>query len=353
MALQPAAARAASTFPPAPDQRLPARESLEASRVALLSGKPDQAYRLMLLAQPDLGGTPDWLDLASRVYLALDRPGRIAETFMESGSADPVSQSRMRAVLDRLGAAPSRQAFQPVSRWTGFDKKTLSPVRSVLPGPAGSAYLLLEDHLLQVGEDGRTQATSVLPGARDLCLDFAAVPLALGEREILWGGLAIKLPAGITRPVSAAAAPDGSFFVLERGEPRLHRISRKGTPMGSVAVAVGDPAKVRVDRAGRIYLVDRSEGRVRIYGADMAPVRTVGLSFAGKALRKMEDLTVDFAGNLLVVDGGTRRALLYSGSGQLLASTKEGTRVDAAGWDGLNALLILDTKAGELWRYSS
>ena len=123
--------------------------------------------------------------------------------------------------------------------------------------------------------------------------------------------------------------------------------------MGSVAVAVGDPARVRLDRAGRIYLVDRGDGRVRIYGADMTPVRTLGLSFAGRPLRKITDLTVDFAGNLLVVDGGTRRALLYSGSGQLLATTKEGTRVDAAGWDGLNALLILDKRAGELWRYSS
>ncbi len=307
----------------------------------------------MLLAQPDLGATPDWLDLASRVYLALDRPGRIAETFMLSGSGDPASQSRIRTVLERLGAVPSRPALQPVSRWPGFDKKTLRPVQSAVPGPGGSAYLLLEDSLIQVGADGRTQATSTLPGARDLCLDFSSAPLALGEREILWAGEAIKLPAGILRPVSAAAAPDGSFFVLERSEPRLHRISRRGTSMGSVPLAVGDPARVRVDRAGRIYLVDRGEGRIRIYGADMTPVRTLGLSFAGKALRKIEDLTVDFAGNLLVVDGGTKRALLYSGSGQLLAVTKEGTRVDAGGWDGMDALVILNTRAGELWRYSS
>lgn len=346
------AAGAASTFPPPPDGRLPAREALEASRVALFSGRPDQAYRLLLLAQPDLGATPDWLDLASRVYLALDRPGRIAEVFME-WPADPASSAKMRAALERLGAISSRPAFQQAGRWPGFDKKTLKPVLSVVPGPGGSAYLLLEDRLLQVGADGQTQATSPLPGALDLCLDFASLPLALGEREILWGGSAIKLPAGIDRPVSAAAAPDGSFFVLERGEPHLHRVSRKGTPMGSVAVAVGDPARVRVDRAGRIYLVDRSQGQVRIYGADMAPVRTLSLSFGGRPLRKIEDLTVDFAGNLLVVDGATRRALLFSGTGQFLTATGEGARVDSAGWDGLNALVVLDLKSGEIWRYSS
>lgn len=321
--------------------------------MALSSGRPDQAYRLLLLAQPDLGATPDWLDLASRVYLALDRPGRIAEVFMEWGSTDPAAPAKMRAALERLGESSSRPSLQPAGRWPGLDKKTLKPVLSAVPGPGGSAYLLLADHLLQMGADGQAQATRPLPGARDLCLDFASLPLALGEREILWGGLAIKLPAGIAKPVSAAAAPDGSFFVLERGEPRLHRFSRKGAPMGSVAVAVEDPTRVRVDRAGRIYLVDRSKGQVRIYGADMTPVRTLSLALAGRPLRKIEDLTVDFAGNLLVVDGATRRALLYSGSGQLLTATNEGTRVDSAGWDGLNTMVILDLRAGELWRYNS
>ena len=123
--------------------------------------------------------------------------------------------------------------------------------------------------------------------------------------------------------------------------------------MGSVAVAVRDPVRVRVDRAGRIYLVDRGAGQVRVYGADMAPVRTLGLVFAGRPLRKIEDLTVDLAGNLLVLDGGLKRALLYSALGQILAFTPETTRVDCAGWDGLNALVILDRKEGVLWRYTS
>lgn len=351
--MQPASIEAASTFPPAPDRRLPARESLEASRVALFSGRPEQAYRLLLLAQPDLGGTSDWLDLASRVYLALDRPGRIAEIYLQMVPADPSAPLQLRAVLDRLGAVSSRQIMQPAGRWPGLDKKGLKPVLSVVPGPGGSAYLLTEDRLIQVGADGATQSTRLLAGACDLSLDFSSVPLALGQEEILWGSAVVKLPAEITKPVSAAAAPDGSVFVLDREEPRLYRLSRKGTSLGSVGVAVGDPVRVRVDRAGRIYLADRSAGQIRVYGADMAPVRTLGLAFAGRALRKIEDLTVDVAGNMLVLDGGLRRALLYSGMGQIVAFTPETTRVDSAGWDGLNALVILDRKEGVLWRFAS
>jgi hypothetical protein len=351
--MQPVSIEAASTFPPAPDRRLPARESLEASRVALFSGRPDQAYRLLLLAQPDLGSTFDWLDLASRVYLALDRPGRIAEVYFQAGSADPGAPSKMRAVLDRLGAVPSRQVLQPAARLPGLDKRTLKPVLSAVPGPDGSAYLLLEDNLIQVGADGLTKSTRSLLGARDLSLDFSSVPLALGQEEILWGSAVIKLPAEITKPSSAAAAPDGSVFVLDRDEPRLYRLSRKGLSLGSVGVAVGDPARVRVDRAGRIYMVDRGLGQIRVYGADMSPVRTLGLAFAGRPLRKIEDLTVDVAGNMLVLDGGLRRAFLYSGLGQVITFTPETTRVDSAGWDGLNALVILDRKEGVLWRFAT
>ena len=321
--------------------------------MALFSGRPDQAYRLLLLAQPDLGGTSDWLDLASRVYLALDRPGRIAEVYLQMGPTDPSAPSQVRAVLDRLGAVSSRQVLQPAGRWPGLDRKALKPVLSAVPGPGGSAYFLSEDNLIQVGADGATQSTRLLAGARDLSLDFASVPLALGQEEILWGSTVIKLPAEITKPVSAAAAPDGSVFVLDRDEPRLYRLSRKGVSLGSVGVAVGDPVRVRVDRAGRIYLVDRGVGQIRVYGADMAPVRTLGLAFAGRPLRKIEDLTVDVAGNMLVLDGGLRRALLYSGLGQIIAFTPETTRVDSAGWDGLNALVILDRKEGVLWRFAS
>ena len=219
-----------------------------------------------------------------------------------------------------------RRALQPAGRWSGLDRKMLKPVLSAVPGPGASAYFLMEDNLLQIGADGATLSTRPLPGARDLCLDFSLVPLALGEGEILWGNAVIKLPADIVKPVSAAAAPDGSFFVLERGEPRLHRLSRKGASLGSVAVAVGDPVRVRVDRAEPIYLVDRGAGQVRVYGADMAPVRTLGLAFAGRPLRRIEepDRGLRRQSVVLALDGGAKRALLcYSALGQIVTFTPE------------------------------
>jgi hypothetical protein len=109
-----------------------------------------------------------------------------------------------------------------------------------------------------------------------------------------------------------------------------------------------------VDRAGRIYIADQDTGQVKIYGADMSVVRTLTLAVGGKPLRKIDDFTLDFAGNLLVTDASTHEAHLFSGSGQLIASVgNESLRVDAAGWDGLGTLVLLDRKEGSLWRYGS
>jgi len=348
------AARSASTYPPQPDSRLPARESLDASRVALFAGRQDQAYRLLLLAEPDLEKDPAWLDLATRVYLALDRPGRIAEILLKMVPSDPTATARARAVLERMGNSSVHTTFQAQGRWPITDRKSLKPILAVAPAGQGGAFLLTENGLQRVAPDGTFASPNPLPGGRDLTLDPAGAPLALGESSVLWDDAAIKLPPGITKPVSAAAAPDGSFFVLERGTPRLNRVSRRGASLGSVDIAAGDPVKVRVDRAGRIYIADRDTGQVKIYGADMSVVRTMTLTAGGKPLRKIDDFTLDLAGNLLVTDAATHEVHLYSGAGQLIATLGgESTRVDAAGWDGLGTLVVLDRKDGSLWRYGS
>ena len=320
--------------------------------MALLAGRPEQAYRLLLLAQPALGTDPEWLEAATRVYLALDRPGLEAQAFLKLAPGNPAAAARAEALLERTGNGP-RPSFQPLGRWPVLDKKLLKPVIAVTPGPAGGAYLLTEDALLTLGSDGRVLKSESVLDARDLTLDASGAPLALGADSVRWGDTVVRIPAAITKPVSVAPAPDGSFFVLTRGDPRLYRVSRKGTSLGSVAVALGDPARVRVDGAGRIYLADRDTGQVRLYGADMTPVRTVTLAQMGRPLRRLDDLAVDVGGNLLASDGSSKAALLFSASGQLLTATGPDARCDAAGWDGLGNLLVLDRREGVLWRYGS
>lgn len=321
--------------------------------MALLSGRHGQAYRFLLLAQPELGKDPAWLDLAARVYLALDRPGWIAEVELQRSLTDPAANERARLILERTGNGSHPPSFQPKGRWPGFDKRALRSVKAVAPGEKGTAYLLTDDALLHVDGEGRTIESRALPGARDLCLDVSGSPFALGEDRIVWGKREIRLPQGIVKAISAAPGPNGSFFVLERGEPRVHRVNLKGASMGIVSLTQESPSKIRVDLAGRILISGRSDGQVRVYAADMAPVKTLILSVSLKPLHRIEDLSVDLAGNLLVRDGSTRQAYLFTSGGQLLTSTGEGLRAEAAGWDGLGTLLVVDGKEGALWRYGS
>src|SRR5512143_3637378 len=99
--LLPVVLWAASTFPPATETRLPARDALDASKVALLSGRPEQAYRLLLLAQPSLGDDAEWLEAAAKVYLALDRQGLEAGAYLRLATHQPAAAARAKAILER------------------------------------------------------------------------------------------------------------------------------------------------------------------------------------------------------------------------------------------------------------
>ncbi len=304
------------------------------------------------MAQPDLGTTPAFLDLAARVYLALDRPMRMAECYAAMGAKDPTAADRVRAILARQGNGPSRPFFGgPTARWPGFDREKLKDVVGVAPAPGGGAYLLRGTGLEQVGGDGRTLGIKPMTGGSDLTLDFDGRPVALGEGKVLWGDKFVQLPAGMNRPASAAVSPGGSLFVLDRGARRLLRLEPGGGVAGAISIPLDDPVKVRVDLAGRIYIADRESGRVQVFGPDMVPVKAVNPEAAQHPLRRIEDMAVDFAGDVLVLDGRSRQLLLFSAEGRFLgASAERIPRVDAAGWDGLGTLVYVSAREGTLGR---
>lgn len=348
-ALRPAAI---STYPPNPEDRPVPREALDTARVALFAGRPDQAYRLLLLAQPELGGKPEWLDLAARVYLALDRPLRQAECYASLGAADPRSVARVRAILERQGIRTGPPPFAPgPPAWPSLDRQRLKAVQRVAPAPDGGAYLLTDEALVRIGPDGVTQSSRPLADPLDLSLDEAGRPVVLTEHQILWGETAVSLPRGMYRPASACASPDGNLLLLDRGSKRLYRITPDGALAGSIVLDLGEPDKVRTDPAGRIYLTDRDSRTVHLYTPDMVAVRVIDPRAAGRPVRRLDDLGVDFAGDVLLLDGSERRLVLINAAGRLVASSEERAgRVDAAGWDGLSNLVVLDRRAPDLRR---
>ena len=339
-----------TTYPPSPEDRPAAKEALATARVALFAGRTDQAYRLLLTAQPDLGQTPEFLELAARVYLALDRPLRMADCYLALSKKDASAAQKVRAVLTRQGGgAPRTFLAGPSSRWPGFDRERLKDVVAVAPGPSGTVFLLRGTGLEHVDSDGRSLGLTAFSGGLDLTVDFEGRPVALGEGKVLWGDRAVPLPASMDKPASAAVSPGGSLFILDRGSRRLLRLDSVGAVSGVTAVPLQDPVKVRVDPAGRIYIADRDTSRVEVFGPDMAPVKSVSPEAAQHAVRRIEDMSVDFAGDVMLLDGKAHQLLLFSPDGRFLGTSADRIpRVDAAGWDGLGVLVYVAEKEGTL-----
>lgn len=343
---------AISTYPPAPEDRPLASEVLPTARVALFAGHPDQAYRLLLAAQPKMGRTPEWLDLAARVFLALDRPLRMAECYVALAPSDPLAEAKVKAILSRQpGGAPS-SLFSPVKGgWTTLDKRLIKSASAVAPGAGGTLFVLDESGLLEVGPDGGVRATQPLLDGADLSLDFEGKPVALGRTHVIWGSRTIPVPRAVARAASATASPDGQLLVLDRDARRLYRLGPQGSVLGSISLSLGDPIKVRADLAGRIYLADRDTGEVHVFAPDMSPLRVLTPAASGRPLRKVEDLWVDLAGDVLVLDGSARQLALFSPGGQFLGWSGDRVgRVDAAGWDGLNSLVVLNRREAYVGR---
>ena len=331
-------------------------EALDTARVALFSGHADQAYRLLMTAQPEMGNNPQWLDLAARVYLALDRPLRMAECLLPAtGAKDSDALNRVRAVLARQGPSPPHTfTSSPNGKWPGFDRSSLKDVESLAPGPDGSVYLLSSESLIRVGADGARLTVTPLHDGADLALDFSGVPIALSAAGVLWGDHLVQLPPGANKPVSVAASPEGSLFVLDRGAKRLYRLNAEGVLTGSINVPLDEPFRVRLDMAGRIYIADRDTGRVHLYGPDMVPIRILDPAATGHEVRRIDDMMVDFAGDVLLLDGRAHDLLLFGSDGRYLGTTAgRFPRVDAAGWDGLSRLVFVSWREGLLGRAST
>lgn len=354
-AARPLAVRAegpVQTFPPRQDSGVSVKDLTGAANAALYSGRPDQAYRLLVTAAPQLDDQGPFLDLCARVYLALQRPMRAAECYAKLHNGDSEASEKVRALLQRQGPMHPGSYFTFSEKpFPTHDKGSLKRIEAAVPGPDGSAYLLTKSALVRMGPDGKLLSSKPLPGARDLSLDETGRPLALGDSQILWGDRVIPLPSGLDEPASVAASPDGSLILLDAGKRRLFRLDAKGVPGGSAALTIRKPTIVRTDLAGRIYVADRDGDKVFVFGADMSPLRVLDPEASGHRVRKLEGLFVDFAGDTLLFDGRAHELLLFSSDGRFLGNTREDVaRIYVAGWDGLNRIIYVDKRAAVLGR---
>lgn len=344
---------AAETFPPEPGARPTAQAALASGCAALAQGEDARAWRLLATSRTELGATGAWLLPAGLTQAALGRPFQAAALFATAPAGEPRAAALSRAALQRLVPAPGAAVLRADGpRWPGLNPLALKAAKAVQPGADGGLLLLEEGRLVLVGPDGQTRATQALPGAADLTLDAAGLPVALGQGQLFRADRTIPLPPGLQSAVSAAATPDGRLLVLDAKAGVLVVLDETGKLLDRKPLGLAEPGRVRVDAAGRVYVTERGERAVAVLrGGDLQPLRTVRPLVGGSPMRRIDDLAVDPFGCLLLVDARRGQIVLLSPDGRLLAETpKDGFSGQAAGWDGLGTLLFLDREGGAVGR---
>ena len=281
----------------------------------------------------------------------MDRPAQAAEALAGLAASDPKARERFRALWERQGLGSSRPGMSLLGeRVLQLERKAMRDWISALPGPGGQVLVLTEAGLIKISQEGRLEGAGALSGAVDLTLDWKGQPLALGAIQAIWGSQRIDLPKGLDTPASLAASPDGGLILLDAGQKRLYRLDEKGAVLGSAPLSLKDPIRVRLDAAGRVFVADRASGTVHVFTGGLAPWRVIDPEGSGQNVRRIEDMAVDFAGNVLLLDGRAHSATLFSAQGRALATTGDAVRIDLFGWDGLGELVYVNTKDGYLGR---
>ncbi len=126
--------------------------------------------------------------------------------------------------------------------------------------------------------------------------------LALGER-----GVPGSDDAHFNRPTDVAVAPDGTFYVSDGYlNTRVLKFAADGTLLfqwGTKGSGPGQfdlPHGIALDRAGLVYVADRSNARVQVFDGQGRYLR----EWKGEALGRPYDVAVGKDGTAFVADGG-------------------------------------------------
>ncbi len=178
------------------------------------------------------------------------------------------------------------------------------------------------------------------------------------------GGAAAS--AQLSNPTALALDSSGNLFIADTDNHRIRKIS--GTTIttvagdgeqtfsgdGALATAAGidSPSGIAVDAAGKIYIGDTHNQRVRVvdtagiistlagngskaYGGDGGPA-------AGASLARPRGLSVDAQGNIYIADSDNNRIRVIATTGEISTAAGNGSQ-GFAGDGGLAVNAILDT----------
>ncbi len=204
----------------------------------------------------------------------------------------------------RLSALGTASLLLPLAT-TGCGASAVGLAPDLNPGGAGELLFFdAEGRLLQLQ-----------PGSHRVLVD-AATP---GGQPVVLGGFGLGT-SQLNGPTSLALGPDGRIYVVDRGNGRVQVYAREGTHLGQLGRAgtgrgeLAHPFGACVDAQGRVWVSDTLNHRLQRYDA-----RGQWLDSPGEGvLQAPRGLALAPDGNLHVVEGGSAQVAVFSPEGTLL-----------------------------------
>ena len=198
-------------------------------------------------------------------------------------------------------------------------RKTVEKARDVAWGVDGEAYASAGDVMVGVTTSvrqgfspGGVVIKNIGTGQRGLFQEW--IVLDAGKKT-LWSldreGKPHRLATNVADIADSALAPRGGLLTLDRKEGSVTRYDISGSRAGTVRGDWRRPEAVSSDALGNIYVLDTASRSVHVRTPQGERIATVGPGLpGGQELRTPEDIAVDGAGRLFVLDRGLGQILV-------------------------------------------
>ncbi len=325
------------------------------------------AFREVVDVHPDSAVAPQALRATATVELRAGRPGRALLYLERLWMLHPGNPTTRRAHLDaadaylrlglvreamvrleplqRLGVGPEAEAaLDLMTLLTTLDvlkpEPLRAPVAEAFRSPDGAArsvvsmvhdasgvlHLLADSgrKLLSLGPTGAIESETTLRDGRFLFKDVTG--------DVAWASAdTLHLSSGSVSPTSdagaapkplrdiaqVAAAPDGSFYILEGKGTEVHHVAADGAPLG-IVVRPTKGVALALDRQGWIYVLDARARKVLRIGPDGEDQGSLYLTQGEDRVSLPSSLAVDDAFHTYVLDEKTGEVWIFGATGMLL-----------------------------------
>lgn len=204
------------------------------------------------------------------------------------------------ALVDATGTVVARTATRGLERpFWGRDGRPAALADDGLVRPFGGSAIRLDD----LDKDGPLKGLLAVASGR-IGGHLAVAKSHSGLLRYAVGSWPPKtvIEAGKQDLVDLDRGPEGRTYVLDKRSGSVRRVDARDRVVTVVQGTWKRAWALAIDQLGYFFVLDRGEARIHVYDAAGNPVTTVGPAIGSITLRAPNDITVDGSGRLVIAD---------------------------------------------------